>query len=65
MEKEIIIAVVTAVVTGAIAAFGTVAALKVHITYLREHIDRLYAASTRAHTRIDGLERRSPPENPI
>jgi uncharacterized protein (DUF3084 family) len=61
VEREIIIAVIVAVVTGGVSAFGTVAALKVHITYLREHVARLDATTARAHVRIDGIERRQHP----
>ena len=49
MEHEIFIAIITATVTGLISTLGTVAALRVHITYLREIL--------RAHdTRISTLE---------
>jgi hypothetical protein len=61
MEREIVIAIVVAVITGGISSFGTVAALKVHITYLREHVERLDRTTTRAHARIDGLEKRTTP----
>jgi hypothetical protein len=56
VEREIVLALTVAVLTGAVSSFGTVAALRVHITYLKDHIDKLYILNTRAHTRIDSIE---------
>lgn len=57
MIDVILTAVITGVVTGALSTFGTVKALHVHISYLREiakdHSDQIQ----RAHARIDELTR--------
>ena len=45
------------VLTGLVSTLGTVAALKVHITYLRESVAKLEKAVTRAHKRIDEHEK--------
>lgn len=50
--------IVSSVLTGIVSTMGTVKALGVHITYLRESITRLDAAIERAHKRIDDLERK-------
>ena len=47
----------TAVATGVISTMGTVVALRVHIFYIRETLNRHEAAITRAHVRIDQHER--------
>jgi len=47
----------TAAITGSISTIATVSALKVHINYLREAIERHEAAIIRAHDRIDNLEK--------
>jgi len=57
METEVIKIIITAVATGAISAFTTVSALRVHINYLREHLNRHESAISRAHERIDHIER--------
>lgn len=49
--------IATGVVTGALSTFSTVIALRVHITYLRETATRHETAITRAHERIDNVER--------
>jgi hypothetical protein len=59
MEHELSIAVVVAVVTGAVSTLATVTALRVHITYLRESIVRIDSSMTRAHARIDEVEHRA------
>jgi hypothetical protein len=55
MENEIMLVLVTAAITGALSTVGTVIALRVHIGYLRDHIDKIEANLTRVHTRIDNL----------
>ena len=40
IEAVAISSVVTGVITGILSSFGTIAALKVHITYLRETLSR-------------------------
>jgi hypothetical protein len=55
MESEIILILITAAVTGALSTAGTVIALRVHIGYLRDHIDKIETNLTRVHTRIDNL----------
>lgn len=57
MEAEVIKIIITAVATGAISAFTTVSALRVHINYLRESLARNEIAIVRAHDRIDNIER--------
>ena len=57
MEAEVIKIIITAVATGAISAFTTVSALRVHINYLRENLTRHESAISRAHERIDHIER--------
>lgn len=54
---DVINIVITAVITGAISTLGTIAGLRVHITYLRETLDRHEKAIERAHNRITELER--------
>ena len=53
---QIIYALVTAVITGGVSALATVKALRVHIQYLRETIDRHELSLTRAHDRITKIE---------
>ena len=48
--EEILIPIITAILTGAIASMTTIASIKVHIQYLREAINR-------AHDRIDNIEK--------
>lgn len=48
----------SSVLTGIVSTMGTVKALGIHITYLRESIAKLEQAVERAHTRIDELEKR-------
>ena len=47
----------TASITGSISTISTLSALKFHINYLREAIERHETAIIRAHDRIDNLER--------
>lgn len=51
--------VLTAVLTGAVSTLGTVAALRVHILYIRETLVRHEDAIKRAHERIDVLTHRA------
>lgn len=60
--EEIGAIIITSVLTGGLSAVTTVAALKVHVQYLRESIEQLRAADDkqakaieRAHQRIDEL----------
>ena len=48
---------ITAAITGAISTAGTVVALRVHISYLREAVTDLKQCAQRAHDRIDRIER--------
>ena len=50
--------VVVAVATGMVSSVGTVLALRVHVLYLREGLERIGGAVERAHSRIDEMERR-------
>jgi hypothetical protein len=46
----------TGLVTGGVTAYGVVQALKVHIQYLREGIERLHVDSKEQWRRIGALE---------
>lgn len=56
--NDVLVIVGTSVFTGLVSTLGTVAALRVHIMYLREHITRHETTIQRAHTRIDELAER-------
>lgn len=56
MESEIVKILITAVVTGGVSTLSTIIGLRVHISYLRENIDRHEKSITRAHGRIDELK---------
>lgn len=56
--NDVLVIVGTSVFTGLVSALGTVAALRIHIVYLREHIERHEKTIERAHERIDVLERK-------
>lgn len=56
--NDILQIIVTSVVTGLVSTLATVAALKTHILYLREHITRHEKTIERAHYRIDEWERK-------
>lgn len=49
--------IVASVITGLVSSLGTVAALKVHISYLKESIAELKNTTLRAHQRIDEHEK--------
>lgn len=53
--NDVLVIVGTSVFTGLVSTLGTVAALRVHIIYLREHIGRHEKTIERAHSRIDEL----------
>ncbi|MEW8411348.1 MAG: hypothetical protein AB2696_21150 [Candidatus Thiodiazotropha sp.] len=55
-EVDILTAMGSSVVTGAVAAMTTVKALKVHITYIREKLAEHGEAIKRAHERITELD---------
>lgn len=50
--------IAVAVITGLTSAAGTIAALRVHIMYLKERSEKNESAIVRAHERIDTLEKR-------
>lgn len=56
-------AIIAAVATGLISSLGTVAALKVHITYLKENLERVDRSVQRAHGRIDMMENKNHAKN--
>ena len=58
-SAEITKIVITAACTGGISAFTTVAALRVHINYLRESLHRHEGLILRAHERIDNSEKKT------
>lgn len=51
-----LLAVGASVLTGAVSAIATVKALQVHISYLREGLERVERMATRAHARIDQIQ---------
>lgn len=53
----LLISVITGAIAGQVGAQKTIAALVVHIDYLRSHVDRHEKAIARAHERIDQLDR--------
>ena len=53
---EIVTVLVTALVTGGVSTLSTVAALKVHIDYLRQGQATLAKSIERAHSRLDELK---------
>lgn len=55
---SVLVSIVTGAITGSVSSQRTIAALLVHIEYLRSHIHRHEETITRAHLRIDNLERR-------
>lgn len=58
LVMAVLVSVVTGSIAGNIASQRTIAALIVHIDYLRSHIDRHEETISRAHRRIDDLEKR-------
>ncbi len=56
MQISLIEALLISGVTAGVGTVGTIAALRVHIMYLREAIRRVESSVTRAHERIDKLE---------
>lgn len=58
MEGEALTITITSVSTGVISTAATIAALKVHIKYLNSAVERLEQAVSRAHARIDALQKR-------
>lgn len=55
----VLVSIVTGAISGSVSSQRTIAALTVHIEYLKSHIDRHEATIGRAHSRIDDLERRA------
>lgn len=53
--NDIALAILSSVLTGFLSTGLTVAALKVHIQYLRDHVERHEKAIQRAHRRIDSI----------
>lgn len=56
--EQVFLIVFTALVTAGLGSLVTVGALKVHIVYLREGLGRVEDSATRAHKRIDALEKK-------
>jgi len=65
MSEQILLVVVTAVITSGLSTIATVSSLRVHIDYLRETLTTHKHAIDRAHQRIDeaGLDCRYPDRN--
>lgn len=55
---SVLVSVITGAITGSVSSQRTIAALLVHIDYLRSHIHRHEETISRAHQRIDNLEKR-------
>ncbi len=58
LVMAVLVSIVTGAIAGNVASQRTIAALIVHIDYLRSHIDRHEETIQRAHRRIDDLEKR-------
>ena len=58
LVMAVLVSIVTGSIAGNVASQRTIAALIVHIDYLRSHIDRHEETISRAHRRIDDLEKR-------
>lgn len=54
----VLVSIVTGAISGSVSSQRTIAALLVHIEYLRSHINRHEETIIRAHVRIDNLEKR-------
>ena len=59
MDGNLIVTIASAVGAGLVSSLGTVAALKVHISYLKENLDRVDRSVQRAHGRLDMQELKS------
>lgn len=68
MAGSVLVAVLVSVITGALAggisSQRTIAALIVHIEYLKSHIERHETAIMRAHQRMDKFENVHTRESP-
>lgn len=53
MDSSLIAAIVSAVGAGVVSSLGTIAALRVHISYINETLKRHEKAIERAHQRAD------------
>lgn len=54
----VMVSIITGAIAGSIASQRTIAALIVHVDYLKSHIERHETTINRAHQRIDELEKR-------
>lgn len=52
---QVATAIVTAVLSGGVSAMSAVIALRVHVAWIKETLERRENALTRAHARIDEL----------
>ena len=59
LVMAVLVSIVTGAIAGNVASQRTIAALIVHIDYLRSHIDRHEETIQRAHRRIDEMERKA------
>lgn len=57
---SLVVSAITGIVSGSESSRRTIAALSVHIEYIKSHIDRHEQTIGRAHQRIDDLERNRP-----
>lgn len=53
---QVVSAIVTAVLSGAISAMSAVVALRVHVAWIKETLERHEKAISRAHARVDELK---------
>lgn len=58
MIDVVVTAIVTAIITGGVSSVSTVAALRVHISYLRETLSRHDDEIRAAYEAIRAIERR-------
>lgn len=57
IQISLVEAIIVSSVTAGLGTAATIAALKVHIMYLRESITRIDKSVNRAHERIDEIEK--------
>lgn len=53
MEQQIIMVVITGIVSGALSSFGTIKALRIHIEYLKANLAEVKLSVHDAHVRIN------------
>lgn len=54
--EQMVTAIVTAVLSGGVSAMSAVVALRVHVAWIKETLERHEKAISRAHARVDELK---------